>query len=79
MRIRESDEWKTAFKTCYGHFEYQVMPFELINAPTTFQDYINKILVKKLNVFVIIYLNDIFIYTKSKEKKHIKAVQWVLK
>ena len=50
------------------------MPFELTNAPVTFQGYINKILIKKLDVFMIIYLDDIFIYTKSKSKEHVKAV-----
>ncbi len=65
MRIREGDEWKTAFRTRYSHFEYQVMPFGLTNAPATFQGYINKILAEKLDVFVIVYLDDILIYTES--------------
>ena len=63
MRIKESDEWKTAFQTRYGHFKYQVMPFGLFNAPASFQGYIIKILVEKLNIFIIVYLDDIFIYT----------------
>ncbi len=75
MKIRESDEWKTAFRTRYGYFEYQVMLFGLTNAPATFQGYINKILAKKLNIFMIIYLNDILIYTKSEGKKHMETVQ----
>ena len=50
------------------------MPFRLTNAPTTFQDYIDKILAKKLDIFVIVYLDDILINTKSKNKEHIKAV-----
>ena len=50
------------------------MLFGLTNTQVTFQGYINKILVEKLNVFVILYLDDILIYTKSKRKKHIKAV-----
>ena len=63
-----------AFKTCYGHFEYQVIHFGLTNAPAMFQSYINMILVEKLNIFIIIYLNNIFIYTENKEEKHIKTV-----
>ncbi len=74
MRIREGDEWKTAFRTGYGHFEYQVMPFGLTNAPAMFQGYINKILVEKLGVFVIVYHNDILIYTESEGKEHIQVV-----
>ncbi len=75
MTIREGDKWKTAFRTRYGHFEYQVMPFEWINAPATFHGYIIKILAEKLDVFVILYLNDIFIYTENKGEEHIQAVQ----
>ena len=71
MRIKKENKWKTAFRTRDGHFEYQVMPFGLTNILVTFQGYINKILVEKLNVFVIIYLNNIFIYTKSKSKEHV--------
>ncbi len=55
------------------------MPFGLTNAAATFQGYINKILAEKLNVVMIVYLDDIFIYTKSKSKKYVEAVQWVLK
>ena len=61
MRIHEEDEWKTAFRTRYGHIEYQVMPFGLTIAPATFQGYIIKILAEKLNIFVIVYLDDILI------------------
>lgn len=78
MKIREGNKWKTAFRICYDYFEYQVMFFDLTNAPTTFQNYINKILAEKLDVFVIIYLDDIFIYTESKGKAHMKAVWWGL-
>ena len=65
MRIREGDEWKTAFRTRYGYFEYQVIPFGLSNTPASFQGYVNKILAEKLDVFIIVYLDDILIYTKD--------------
>ncbi len=78
MRIREGNEWKTVFKTCYSHFEYQVMPFRLTNTPATFQGYINKILVEKLDIFMIVYLNNILIYTESEGKDHVETVWWVL-
>ena len=71
MRICEGNEWKTTFRTRYGYFEYQVMPFGLTNAPATFSGYINKILAEKLDVFVIVYLDDILIYTKDKSKGHV--------
>ena len=54
------------------------MPFELINSLATFQGYINKILAEKFDVFVIIYLDDILIYTENKGKEHVETVQWVL-
>ncbi len=78
MRIKEGDKWKTAFRTRSGHFEYHVMPFGLTNAPATFQGYINKIMAKKLDVFVIVYLDDILIYTENEGEEHVQAVRWVL-
>ena len=79
MRIKEGDKWKTAFQTWYGHFEYHEMPFWLFNAPASFQGYINKILAKKLNIFVIVYLDDILIYIEDPGQAHVNAVRWVLK
>ena len=78
MSIKENNKWKTAFKIWYGHFDYQVMPFGLSNAPASFQGYINKIWAKKLNSFIIVYLNDIFIYTKDPGQPHVDAICWVL-
>ena len=78
MRIKEGDEWKTAFGTRYGHFEYKVMLFGLSNAPASFQGYINNILAKKLDIFVIVYLDDILIYTEDPGWGHVKVVRWVL-
>ena len=78
MKIKEGDKWKTAFQTRYDHFEYQIMPFGLTNAPGSFQGYVNKILAEKLNIFVIVYLDDILIYTEDPGKAHVEAVRWVL-
>ena len=74
MRIKEGDEWKIAFRTQYGHFEYQIMFFGLSNVPASFQGYINKILAKKLNIFVIVYLDDILIYTEDQGWAYVDAV-----
>ncbi len=54
------------------------MPFGLSNAPASFQDYINKILAEKLDIFVVVYLDDILVYTKDPDQPHVNAVQWVL-
>ncbi len=78
MRIQEGDKWKTAFRTRYGHFMYQVMPFGLSNALASFQSYINKILAEKLDIFILMYLDDILIYTKDLGQPHVKTVRWVL-
>ena len=79
MKIKESNECKTGFQVWYGRFEHQVMAFRLSNAPASFQDYINKILAKKLNLFIIVYLDDIFIYTKDPSQAHVDVIWWVLK
>ena len=66
------------FHTRYGHFEYQVMPFGLSNTPASFQCYINQILAQKLDIFVIVYLDDILVYTKDPSQPHVDVVHWVL-
>ena len=63
-----------AFKTCYGHFKYQVMLFALTNTLATVQSYINKILAEKFDIFVMVYFDDILIYEKNKGKKHLQVV-----
>jgi len=77
LRIREGDEWKTAFRTRYGLFEYLVVPFGLTNAPAAFQAYINKALTDLIDVCVIVYLDDILIFSDS-EEEHVRHVNQVL-
>ena len=77
LRIRAGDEWKTAFRCRYGHFEYRVVPFGLVNAPAAFQAYINLALREFLDFFVIAYLDDLVIYSK-KHEDHTEHVRKVL-
>ena len=63
--IKEGDKWKTVFQTRYKHFEYWVIPCRLANAPATFQGHINTILRDYLDVFCLIYLDNIFIYLED--------------
>ena len=62
LRIKIDDEWKTTFRTRYDHFEYLIMPFNLVNASAMFQTYINKALINLIDITYIVYLNDILIY-----------------
>jgi len=78
LRIKQGDEWKTAFRTRYGHYEYLVMPFGLANAPATFQNYIHKALGGLLDSICVVYLDDILIYSKN-EEDHVEHVCEVLK
>ena len=78
IHIKEGDEYKTAFRTKYGHYEYLVMPFGLKNAPAVFQSFINSVLRPFLEKSVILYLDDILIYSSSLEEHH-KTIRSVLK
>nr|GEU85467.1 putative reverse transcriptase domain-containing protein [Tanacetum cinerariifolium] len=69
LRVREQDLPKTAFKTRYGHYEFQVMLFGLTNAPAVFIDLMNRVCKPYLDKFVIVFIDDIFIYSKD-EKEH---------
>ena len=70
IRMVEKKEWKTAFRTRYGLFEFLVMNFGLCGTPSFFQNYINDILHEHLNIFCSAYIDDIFIYSKTKKKTH---------
>ena len=76
VHIAEGDEWKTTFQTCYSSFEWLVMPFGLTNAPSTFQRFMNDIFSDLLDVHVIIYLDNILIYSDNPadHKKHVHEV-----
>ena len=68
LRMTEGKKWKTAMRTCYGLFEYLIMPFGLCEASSFFQSYINDILWDCLDVFVTAYIDDILIFSKSKKE-----------
>ncbi|GJU95753.1 putative reverse transcriptase domain-containing protein [Tanacetum coccineum] len=80
-RVREEDILKTAFKTRYGHYELQVMPFGLTNAPTVFMDLMYRVCKPYLDKFVIVFIDDILIYSKKKKEheEHLKAILELLK
>ncbi|GKD12511.1 putative reverse transcriptase domain-containing protein [Tanacetum coccineum] len=81
LRIKEEDIPITAFKTRYGHFKFQVMPFGLTNAPDVFMDLMNRICKSYLDKFVIVFIDDILVYSKDEEEhgKHLKTILELLK
>ncbi|GKB52969.1 putative reverse transcriptase domain-containing protein, partial [Tanacetum coccineum] len=81
LRVREEDIPKTAFRTRYGHYEFQVMPFGLTNAPAVFMDLMNRVCKPYLDKFIIVFIDDILIYSKSKQEheEHLKIILELLK
>jgi hypothetical protein len=81
VRMCVADEFKTAFKTHQGHYQFKVMPFGLTNAPSTFQCIMNEILSPFLRKFVLVFLDDILIYSPSlaEHEKHVQKVFDVLR
>nr|GEV94319.1 putative reverse transcriptase domain-containing protein [Tanacetum cinerariifolium] len=81
LRVQEKDIPKTAFRTRYGHYKFQVMPFGLTNAPAVFMDLMNRVCKPYLDKFVIVFIDDILIYSKSKQEheEHLKLILELLK
>ena len=81
LRIKKSDVPKMAFKTCYGHYEFLVMPFRLTNAPTIFMDLMNRMFHPYLDQFVIVFIDDILVYSRNAEEHayHLRIVLQTLR
>ena len=81
LRVRDTDIPKTSFRTCYGHFEFTVMPFRLTNAPAAFMDLMHRIFQPYLDQFVVVFVDDILIYSQSEweHEYHLRIVLQLLR
>ncbi|XP_019251021.1 PREDICTED: uncharacterized protein LOC109229935 [Nicotiana attenuata] len=81
LKIRDSDVPKTAFRTRYGHYEFLVMSFGLTNAPAAFMDLMNRVFRPYIDSFVIVFIDDILIYSRSlgKHEQHLRVVLQTLR
>jgi hypothetical protein len=81
VQIKSEDIHKTAFRTRYGHYEFVVVPFGLTNAPGTFMCWMNNVLSEFLDKFVLLFIDDILIYSKNREEheEHLRLVLQVLR
>ena len=81
IRVKKEDIQKTTFRTRYGHYEYLVMPFGVTNAPAIFMDYMNRIFYQYLDRFVVVFIDDILVYSKDykEHETHLRIVLQILR
>ncbi|KAL4388726.1 hypothetical protein GQ457_09G011400 [Hibiscus cannabinus] len=81
LKVKDSDVFKTAFRTRYGHYEFLMMPFGLTNAPATFMDIMNRVFQPYLDQFVVVFIDEILVYSKSEDEheEHLRIVLQTLR
>ena len=81
LKVKDVDVLKTTFRTRYGHYEFLVMPFGLMNAPAAFMDLMNRVFRPYLDQFVVVFIDDILVYFKNEEEheQHLRIVLQTLR